>query len=155
MGINIKHLILILLLCTINQNAFGDVYQCNKDWEAQHQAWPCVRLQGDGSKLKPHNKSKSDKKKISVNFDSVPALTMLQLIADVSGHKLIYDTSLGRIEREEAFHYKNIPWDVLLNIVAERNSLDINIKNKTIYARKYRDNDHVKVIYRQGKIVKE
>ena len=143
----IRAAILLSSFFFVSQSALGDIYKCKKDGKTEYQAKPCANLQLEASKLKLDSHKQSDKKKISVKFNSMPVLNVLQVIADASGNKLIYDSSIERISKPQSLHYKDTPWDVLLDIVAKRNLLDIKVENQTIYVRKYKDNDSVMVVY--------
>lgn len=72
-------------------------------------------------------------KELSINFQNMPVVTTLRVLADFSGNGLSADSS---ITGAGAFSYVCVPWDAVLQDIATKHSLTVKVENRTIFATK-------------------
>jgi TonB family protein len=67
--------------------------------------------------------------RMSVNFEEVPTRTLLQLIGETAGRKIVLDDSVsGSI----TLRSENFPWDQLLDVVLSMKGLEKRVEGDTI-----------------------
>ncbi len=136
---------LLLLLTLAHSASFATVYKCEQDGKVGYQASPCThggKILGKANQPPPANPSKGATasnerkcvgKELRINFRDVPLKTVLSLLADFSGYKLVADPA---ISGSAAFKYECVAWDTVLQDIAARHKLVVKIENGTIFARK-------------------
>ena len=147
--------LLFFSLFFLNQSAFAGIYKCNVgNGKTEYQSSPCRNGQDITSKIKTPQTAIATKdktanktsdliltekkcvgKEMSLYFPSsdTPILTMLHVVADFSGNKLIADSP---INGTATFMYTCTPWDSILKDIAAKHNLLIRVENKSIFANK-------------------
>ena len=148
---------ILLLILLFHQSAFASIYKCELgNGKVEYQSAPCKNGQNISNKIKSSavtnnssSKDTADKninspvtaekkctgKEMSLYFPNpdTPILTMLHVIADFSGNKLVADLSINGIA---TFTYTCVPWDNILKDIAAKHNLLIKVENKSILANK-------------------
>lgn len=127
---------LTLLLTLLSQIACAQVYKCvQANGKTAYQSTECEDLR-DATSAKLNQPTTSaaaqntcSNEKLSLNFNDIPLRTILQVIADFSGHKVRDDPSLSG---SSAFHYPSTPWCEVLQDIAKRHNLNIRVENRNI-----------------------
>lgn len=131
---------LSLLLALLSQIACAQVYKCvQPNGKTAYQSTECEggpaatagKLNQPASSAAAQNTCSNEK--LSLNFNNIPLRSVLQVIADFSGHKLRDDPSLTN---SAAFHYPSTPWCEVLQDIAARHNLNIRVENRNILVSK-------------------
>lgn len=77
-------------------------------------------------RLHPHYTGK----KISLDFQSVPVRSLLQIIADVAGTNMVVSDSVGG---KIAIRLDDVPWDEALHVILETKGLGMQRQNNVIF----------------------
>ncbi len=136
----------LVVLFVLHGNALASVYKCvQAGGKIEYQAAPCTTGQElrvatpmpSTPEIKP-GPAKSQAPNpcggqgVQIKFERLPVVSLLGILADLSGNKLQADPS---IVDSGAFDYHCIPWTAVLQNVALRYKLDVRVENGTIYAR--------------------
>ena len=144
------------MMILFNQNAFAGIYKCDiGNGKIEYQSSPCKNGKNITNKINssstvnaltkeipspnPNSPISAEKKclgkEMSLYFPNpdTPILTILNVVADFSGNKLIADLS---INGTAAFIYTCVPWDNILKDIAAKHNLLIKVENKNIFANK-------------------
>lgn len=137
----------VLLLFVFHGSSFAGVYKCmHADGKIEYQAAPCATGQElpvktpmpstQEIKLSPAKSQATNPcgdKGVQIKFERLAVISMLGLLADLSGSKLQADAS---IVDYGAFDYQCVPLMAVLQNVALRYNLDVRVENGTIFARR-------------------
>ena len=140
-----NRLFLLLLLALFQQGSLAAVYKCERDGKVEYQAAPCPNGReistgvtqptspGSAASVATSRGRKCVGKELRISFTDMPLKTTLQVLADFSGNKLVADPS---VSGAGAFSYECVPWDIVLQDIASRRNLAVNVENGTIYVRR-------------------
>lgn len=141
-----SRLITFFILCLCQQAACAAIYKCQSDGKTEYQAIPCAHAPAaTGKTVKvdptpaadtsavPDGKRPCIGKELRINFTNMPVKSVLQVLADFSGNKLVADAS---ITGSAAFNYECVAWDKVLQDIATRHNLNAKVENGSIVASK-------------------
>lgn len=145
MSFRLTALLLPALLCMLPAQAA--VYKCRQaDGSTAYQGTPCAADAQTQAPLKLETgtaqtpapkpgasapqtgsalpKSKCAEGELSIDFRDMPVAATLQVIADYSGNKLVFEQ---RVEGSGAFRYPCTPWREVLQDIANRHRLSAKV----------------------------
>ncbi len=133
--LNLMLSVLTIYFCLPHQTASAAVYKCKVGNKTEYQGRPCANTDKNAiqSNVKLQKVKKSNKEKFSFDFPDTSLKTFFQVVADASGHKLVFGEN---ITGNGSFFYQKTPWDIVLNSAAAKHNLKVKIENKTIYISK-------------------
>lgn len=134
-------LILTIALVLCSNQAWAETYKCIKAGKTSYQQTPCEASRDtQSSTLKTLDyveglggvNCSSSKGILSLRLNDWSLRSVLQVLADFSGNKLVADRAVRGVGH---FLYENRPWCEVLADVARRYQLEVRIEGKTLYVR--------------------